>query len=226
MLADPDSFEEWDAGIRTSNPLGFAEPSGSYDSKIAKTVARTGEQESLVTGRLTISGHALAVAVCDFGFLGRQHGLRLRREAGPGGRARAEERHAGPDRQRLRRRPHARGALLPDADGQDDRRACAVSARRGCRTSRLLTDPCYGGVTASYAMVADVILAEPGALIGFAGPRVIEQVIKQKLPEGFQTAEFLLEHGMIDRIVDRAELRDHARPALGHYSRIRAADPA
>ena len=72
----------------------------------------------------------------------------------------------------------------------------------------LLTDPCFGGVTASYAMQADVILAEPGAIIGFAGPRVIEQTIRQKLPEGFQRSEFLLEHGAIDMIVDRREMRD------------------
>jgi acetyl-CoA carboxylase carboxyl transferase subunit beta len=89
----------------------------------------------------------------------------------------------------------------------------------------LLTDPCYGGVSASYAMVADVILAEPGALIGFAGPRVIEQVTKQKLPEGFQTAEFLLEHGMIDGIVNRVDLTTTLARLLGHYSRLRSADP-
>ena len=76
----------------------------------------------------------------------------------------------------------------------------------------LLVDPCYGGVTASYATVADIVLAEPGALIGFAGQRVIEQVTKQKLPDGFQTAEFLLEHGMIDLIVDRGRCRPPSPP--------------
>ena len=90
----------------------------------------------------------------------------------------------------------------------------------------LLTDPCYGGVTASYAMVADVIMAEPGALIGFAGPRVIEQITKQKLPEGFQTAEFLLEHGMIDLIVAAPDCATAGQPILDHYSRaLRPADP-
>jgi acetyl-CoA carboxylase carboxyl transferase subunit beta len=89
----------------------------------------------------------------------------------------------------------------------------------------LLTDPCYGGVSASYAMVADVIIAEPGALVGFAGPRVIEQITKQKLPEGFQTAEFLLEHGMIDGIVPRPDLTTELSRTLAHYSRIRPADP-
>lgn len=83
----------------------------------------------------------------------------------------------------------------------------------------LLADPCYGGVTASYATVADVILAEPGALVGFAGPRVIEQITKQKLPEGFQTAEFLLDHGMIDLIVERASLQSTLITLLDHYGR-------
>ncbi len=87
----------------------------------------------------------------------------------------------------------------------------------------LLTDPCYGGVSASYAMVADVIWAEPGALIGFAGPRVIESITKQKLPEGFQTAEFLLQHGMIDGIVGRPDLRTQLAVLLGHYQRVQTA---
>ena len=81
----------------------------------------------------------------------------------------------------------------------------------------LLTDPCYGGVTASYATVADVVMAEPGARIGFAGPRVIEQITKQKLPPGFQTAEFLIEHGMIDLIVARAGLRDTIVKLIDHH---------
>jgi acetyl-CoA carboxylase carboxyl transferase subunit beta len=88
----------------------------------------------------------------------------------------------------------------------------------------LLVDPCYGGVTASYATVADVIMAEPGALIGFAGPRVIEQITKQKLPEGFQTAEFFLDHGMIDLIVDRATLRRRLTDLLDHYAQARQVD--
>jgi acetyl-CoA carboxylase carboxyl transferase subunit beta len=88
----------------------------------------------------------------------------------------------------------------------------------------LLTDPCYGGVTASYAMQADVILAEPGAMIGFAGPRVIEQTIRQKLPEGFQTAEFQLQHGMIDAIVPRRELTTYLTTLLGLYAGGQADD--
>jgi acetyl-CoA carboxylase carboxyl transferase subunit beta len=95
--------------------------------------------------------------------------------------------------------------------------ALAQLGRAGVPHIAMLVDPCYGGVTASYATVADVIVAEPGALIGFAGPRVIEQITRQKLPEGFQTAEFLLEHGMIDMIVPRVELRDTLATLLRHY---------
>jgi acetyl-CoA carboxylase carboxyl transferase subunit beta len=86
----------------------------------------------------------------------------------------------------------------------------------------VLTDPCYGGVTASYATVADVVMAEPGAMIGFAGPRVIEQTTKQKLPDGFQTAEFLLEHGMVDLIIARDQLRAMIGTLLSHYAASRA----
>jgi acetyl-CoA carboxylase carboxyl transferase subunit beta len=88
----------------------------------------------------------------------------------------------------------------------------------------LLADPCYDGVTASYATVADIIIAEPGALVGFAGPRVIEQITKQKLPEGFQTAEFLLEHGMIDLIVERPDLKRTLIELLDHYARVHQVD--
>jgi acetyl-CoA carboxylase carboxyl transferase subunit beta len=89
----------------------------------------------------------------------------------------------------------------------------------------LLVDPCYGGVTASYATVADVIMAEPGALIGFAGQRVIEQVTKQKLPEGFQTAEFFFEHGMLDVIVQRENLASTVVTLIDHYQRLRGIEP-
>jgi acetyl-CoA carboxylase carboxyl transferase subunit beta len=102
--------------------------------------------------------------------------------------------------------------------------ALARLGRAGLPHIALLADPCYGGVTASYATVADIVLAEPGALIGFAGPRVIEQITRQKLPEGFQTAEFLLAHGMIDLIVPRAELPATFGVLLRHYQR--AARPA
>ena len=113
---------------------------------------------------------------------------------------------------RLRRRPHAGGHALADADGQDLGRPGPAARRRGCPTSRVLTDPTTGGVTASFAMLGDLNIAEPGALIGFAGPRVIEQTIRQSLPEGFQRSEFLLEHGFLDLVVQRSRDEGDARP--------------
>ena len=107
------------------------------------------------------------------------------------------------DRFRVRRRAHAGGRHQPDADGQDLRRADAAGRSASCPYISVLTDPTTGGVTASYAMLGDLNIAEPGALIGFAGPRVIEQTIRQKLPEGFQRSEFLLKHGMLDAVVPR-----------------------
>jgi len=113
--------------------------------------------------------------------------------------------------------PACTKASLPHANGKN---RCRLRPPREARVPHisLLVDPCYGGVTASYATVADIIMAEPGALIGFAGPRVIEQITKQKLPEGFQTAEFFLDHGMIDLIVDRPSLRRRLVELLDHYA--------
>ena len=188
MLADADSFQEWDAEIRTANPLGFAEPSGSYDAKIAKTIARSGEQESLVTGRMTISGYGVAITVADFSFLGASMGSVFGEKLARAVERAARGAAAAPDGLRLRRRPHARGPLLADADGEDDRRAAA--ARRCARAVYLAADRSM--LRRRHAPAtrwsADVILAEPGALIGFAGPRVIEQITKQKLPDGLPDA--------------------------------------
>jgi acetyl-CoA carboxylase carboxyl transferase subunit beta len=223
-LADPDSFQEWDQEIRTANPLGFAEPSGSYDTKIAKTVARCGETESLITGRMSIRGYGVAVAICDFSFLGASMGSVFGEKL-----ARVAE-HALEERLPVLTINASGGARMHEGLFSLMQMAKTIAGLRLLGDTRLphislLTDPCYGGVSASYAMVADVILAEPGALVGFAGPRVIEQVIKQKLPEGFQTAEFLLEHGMIDGIVPRPELPTGIGRVLAHYSRIRPGDP-
>lgn len=225
MLADPGTFREWDADIRTANPLDFAEPTSTYDAKIAKTVSRSGETESLVTGRLSIHGYNVAVAVCDFGFLGASMGSVFGEKL-----ARVAER-ASDERVPVLTVNASGGARMHEGLFSLMQMAKTVAGLRLLGETRLphislLTEPCYGGVSASYAMVADVIVAEPGALVGFAGPRVIEQVIKQKLPEGFQTAEFLLEHGMIDSIVSRPELRDYLGSLLAHYERgLEAACP-
>ena len=225
LLADAESFQEWDAEVRTANPLGFAETSGTYESKIAKTVARSGEQESLITGRMTITGHPAAVAVADFGFLGASMGSVFGEKL-----TRVAER-ALEERLPVLTINASGGARMHEGLFSLMQMAKTIATLRLLGEAKLphislLTDPCYGGVSASYAMVADVIVAEPGALVGFAGPRVIEQITKQKLPEGFQTAEFLLAHGMIDLIVERPVLRTTLVRLLDHYGRIRPSDPS
>ena len=217
-LLDRDSFQEWDADLEPEDPLAFVDGGGPYESKLRQTQLKSGEREALLTGSGTIDGRPLAVAVCDFDFLGASMGSVFGEKL-----ARATERAAE------RRIP----LLTVSASGgarmheglfslmQMAKTTAGLSrlGREGVPHLALLTDPCLGGVTASYAMVADVIMAEPGAMIGFAGRRVIEQVTKPKLPEDFQTAEFLLQHGMIDLIVERPSLRGTLTRLLDHYAR-------
>lgn len=216
MLVDQASFEEWDAGIRPEDPLGFADGSGPYEGKLRSTQKKSNEIEALVTGRATIDGRPLVLAVTDFGFLGASMGSVFGEKL-----VRATERCVELGLPLLTVNSSG-GARMHEGLFSLMQMAKTVAALARLGRARLphialLTDPCYGGVTASYATVADVILAEPGALVGFAGPRVIEQITKQKLPEGFQTAEFLLEHGMIDLIVERASLRTTLVKLLDHY---------
>jgi acetyl-CoA carboxylase carboxyl transferase subunit beta len=225
LLADDSTFHEWDTSIRASDPLGFSDGSGAYTEKLAKTRQKSGESEALITGRATIGGCRVALAVCDFDFLGASMGSvfgeKLVRAV-----ERATERHIP-----LLTISASGGARMHEGLFSLMQMAKTVSAlgrlgRAGVPHIALLTDPCYGGVTASFATVADVVLAEPGALIGFAGPRVIEQITKQKLPEGFQTAEFLLAHGMLDLIAERTSLRSTISSLLEHYSRADARERA
>ena len=223
LLTDGDSFHEWDADLNPADPLRFADGTGTYSEKLHKTQRRSGETESLVTGRAEIEGQPVALAVADFDFLGASMGSVFGEKL-----VRAVER-AVELRLPVLTVNASGGARMHEGFFSLMQMAKTVSGMRRLGEVRLphvslLTDPCYGGVTASYATVADVILAEPGALVGFAGPRVIEQITKTKLPEGFQTSEFLLEHGMIDAIVERAQLRATLRRLLGHYRR--ATDPA
>jgi acetyl-CoA carboxylase carboxyl transferase subunit beta len=220
LLADPDSFEEWDAGLRPEDPLQFADGSGAYPSKLAKTQQNSGETEALVTGNISIDGRPLAVAVADFDFLGASMGSVFGEKF-----TRAAERCTA-DQIPFLAISASGGARMHEGIFSLMQMAKTIASLTRLSQVRvpffsLLTDPCYGGVPASYATVADVILAEPGALIGFAGPRVIEQIIKQKLPEGFQTAEFLLEHGMVDLIVERSNLRGTLATLLDHYALAR-----
>ncbi len=225
LLSDDGTFHEWDKAVSPRNPLEFADSGGSYTEKLARTRQKSGEQEALITGRATICDHRVALAVCDFDFLGASMGSVFGEKL-----VRAVER-AAERRIPLLTISASGGARMHEGLFSLMQMAKTVSAlaqlgRAGVPHIALLTDPCYGGVTASFATVADVVLAEPGALIGFAGPRVIEQITKQKLPEGFQTAEFLLAHGMIDLIVDRSLLRSTLSSTLAHYARADARQQA
>jgi len=220
LLTDPGSFLEWDADVEAEDPLDFVDGSGPYDAKLRQTRQKTGETEALITGEALLEGRPLVLAVADFDFLGASMGSVFGEKL-----VRAIERAAERGLPLLTvsasggARMHE--GLLSLMQMAKTVAALAQLGRAGVPHIALLTDPCYGGVTASYATVADVIVAEPKALIGFAGPRVIEQITKQKLPEGFQTSEFLLEHGMIDAIVPRAELRDLLATLLDLYGRAR-----
>ena len=221
LLLDPGTFTEWDADLATEDPLGFvagvAGKEETYRAKLESARRKTGLSEAVVAGEGRIAGRALAVVVADFGFMGASmgsvYGEKLARAA-----ERAIERGLP-----LLTISASGGARMQEglfSLMQMAKTTAALSRLGAVRLPHLslLVDPCYGGVTASYATVADVVLAEPGARIGFAGASVVEQITRQKLPEGFQTAEFLLDHGLLDLIVPRRELRDTIAKLLGFYA--------
>lgn len=207
-LVDPTTFEEWDVDIVSKNPLDFPD----YDKKLEKATNTSGVSEGVITGRGKLKGIDTVFAVMEplfmMGSMGSAIGEKITRAI-----------------------ESATNMKLPliifSASGGARMQEGVLSLMQMAKTSAalqkhneagllyisVLTHPTTGGVTASYAMLGDIILAEPGTLIGFAGKRVIEQTIKQKLPEGFQSAEFLLKHGMLDAIVSRREMRD----VLSHF---------
>jgi len=219
LVADGGRLEEMFTDVQSCNPLDFPE----YDDKLAKSRKKTGLDEAILCGRATIEEIPVALAVSDFSFLGGSMGsvvgervtllaeyalqqrLPLVIISAGGGGARMHE-----------------GMLSLMQMGKT---SAAIARLRdaGIPFISVLTHPTMGGVAASFASLGDVILAEPKALIGFAGPRVIEQTIHQRLPEGFQTSEFLLEHGMIDFIVQRAEMKAKIAQVL---RLLRPAEPA
>ena len=202
-VADKGSFEPWFEGMEVQNPLDY----DNYPEKIAQLKEKTGLDEAVITGKVTIGGKPACVAAMDGRFLmasmGRIVGEKITRTV-----ERATEENLP--------------VIIFACSGGARMQEGIVSLMQMAKTSAafkrhsdsgnlyisVLTDPTTGGVTASFAMLGDIILAEPKALIGFAGPRVIEQTIGQKLPKGFQRSEFLLEHGFIDAIVPREEMRD------------------
>lgn len=203
MLLDEGSFEEWNQEMPFSNPLDFP----GYEKKVEAAREKTGLNEAIVTGKGRIDGFETAVGVCDARFMMSSMGHVV-----------GEKITQMVERATAEKLPVILFACSGGARMQEGLVSLMQMAKTSAALERhheagqlfvsVLTDPTTGGVTASFAMLGDIILAEPGALIGFAGPRVIQQTIGQKLPEGFQRSEFLLEHGFIDQIVERDQQRE------------------
>lgn len=217
-LLDVGSFSETDAHLLPTDPLGFVTPDDTYANKLKKAQQRTGMADALLTGVGSVNGMWLVISVGDFAFMGASMGSVYGEKL-----SRAAERAAELNIPLLTintsggaRQQEGVIALMQMAKVT---MALSRLAEAGQPHFAVLIDPCYGGVTASYPSVADVIIAEPGANIGFAGKRLIEQIIRQKLPAGFQTAEFMLQHGMVDMVVSRSDLRDVLDRMLRLYGR-------
>jgi acetyl-CoA carboxylase carboxyl transferase subunit beta len=214
LLADDDSFEQWSGDITAQDPLEFTDRE-AYPERLKRFQNKQDRPDAIVTGACTLNGEAVALAVMDFFFAGGSMGSVVGEEI-----ARAAERAAS----------EGRSFIAVTASGGARMQEGALSLMQMAKTTvalerlaakrlpyiNVLTDPTTGGVTASFATLGDVIVAEPKALIGFAGPRVIQQTIKQELPEGFQRAEFLLAKGMLDDVIARDKLKDK----LGTYIRL------
>ncbi len=205
ILFDPDTFQEFNAGLTSADPLNFVDTQ-SYKDRLKSAQAKTGLKNAIITGTGKVEGEALVAAVMEFSFMGGSMGSVV-----------GEKIALAAEKAMEMKAP----LLIVSASGGARMQEGILSLMQMAKTSAalaklrenhllyisLLTDPTTGGVTASYAMLGDVNLAEPGAMIAFAGRRVIEQTIRQKLPKDFQTAEYLVAHGMVDAVVLRAELK-------------------
>ncbi len=216
VLADKGSFKEINADVGVNDPLKFADASGSYADKARAAAAKAGIGEAVLTGTCRIDGVKLVAAIMDFHFMGGSLG------SGTGERILLATERAIEIGCPLVIVSASGGARMHEGiiSLMQMAKTCAAIAKlkeAGLPYFSILTDPTTGGVSASYAMVGDLNIAEPGALIGFAGRRVIEQTIKQKLPDDFQTAEYTMAHGFIDHIVPRAELKGFLARVL-HYA--------
>ncbi len=207
-LVDDGSWDPLDTHLRSQNPLGFK----AYKEKVAANMAKTGLNEAVATGRAAIAGHPVTLGVMDFRFQGASMGSVVGEKI-----TRAIETATA----------EKRASIIVSASGGARMHEGILSLMQMAKTSgalalhheaglpfiSVLTHPTFGGTTASFATLGDIILAEPGSIIGFAGPVVIRETTHQKLPPGFQTAEFMLQHGLVDRIVSRHDLR----PAIASF---------
>jgi acetyl-CoA carboxylase carboxyl transferase subunit beta len=214
LLTDAGSFKELNAEVSFNDPLKFKDANGeTYADKVKATIAKTGEGESVLTGTAAIEKIPVVLGVMDFKFLGGSLG------SGTGERILLAAEKAVELKRPLIIVSASGGARMHEGiiSLMQMAKTCAAIARvkeAGLPYLSILTDPTTGGVSASYAMVGDLNIAEPKALIGFAGRRVIEQTIKQKLPDDFQTAEYTLAHGFVDHIIPRKEMKSFLAKVL------------
>ena len=205
LLLDDGSFTEWEQDLRPRDILGFKDTQ-PYTDRLNRSQEKTGRTDAIAIGDGRINGHRINLSIFDFSFMGGSMGTVV-----------GEKILITAEASRETRTPLIIISTSGGARMQEGIFSLMQMAKTSAAIGRLgnagvpfisvLTDPTFGGVTASFAMLGDIIIAEPKALIGFAGPRVIEQTIKQRLPKGFQRAEFLLEHGMIDMIVPRRDMK-------------------
>lgn len=213
LLLDDGSWQELETTLKSVDPLAFPD----YPARLSRAVSSTGAGDAVLSAAGTIGGLPLNVAVMDFAFMGGSMGSVVGEKIARLGQRSLERKHP---------------LVVVSASGGARMQEGVLSLMQMAKTAAILgqlaerripfisilTNPTTGGVSASFAMLGDAILAEPGAVIGFAGPRVIKQTIGQDLPEGFQTAEFLLDHGMLDGVVHRRDLKRTVEQLLRHMS--------
>jgi acetyl-CoA carboxylase carboxyl transferase subunit beta len=213
ILLDEGTAEEIEIDVRSTDPLGFPE----YPQRLRKAVANAGDADAVVTATGTLGEMPVNLAAMDFAFMGGSMGSAVGEKLSRLGQRSLERKFP---------------LIIVSASGGARMQEGVLSLMQMAKVSAMLaqlaerrvpyvsilTNPTTGGVSASYAMLGDAIIAEPGAVIGFAGPRVIKQTIGQDLPQGFQTAEFLLDHGMLDSVVHRRALKQTVGQLLRHMS--------
>jgi acetyl-CoA carboxylase carboxyl transferase subunit beta len=213
LILDEGTVEELELDIKSTDPLGFPE----YPARLKKATTNAGDGDALLAAAGTVADLPVSLGVMDFAFMGGSMGSVVGEKIARLGQRSLERKHP---------------LIVVSASGGARMQEGVLSLMQMAKVSAMLaqlaerripyisilTNPTTGGVSASYAMLGDAILAEPGAVIGFAGPRVIKQTLGQDLPEGFQTAEFLLDHGMLDQVVHRRELKQTVSQLLRHMS--------
>jgi acetyl-CoA carboxylase carboxyl transferase subunit beta len=212
---DPDSQQELSSALEPEDPLKFRD-SKKYRDRIVQAQKKTGEKDALISVSGTLYGRPIVACAFEFSFMGGSMGSVV------GERFARAARHATENNMPLVSFSASGGARMQEAlfsllQMAKTSAALAALGEKGIPYISVLTDPTTGGVSASLAMLGDVNIGEPGALIGFAGPRVIEQTVRERLPEGFQRSEFLLDHGAIDMIVDRRKMREEVANLLAKF---------